>query len=70
MLVVQAQLLSLNWKKKHYIALYGELALEEAMDLLEDRLWNEWINEWMNERLPVMSHAADICVFENRGNNI
>jgi hypothetical protein len=23
-----------NWKRKHYIVLFGELALEEAMDLL------------------------------------
>jgi len=23
-----------NWKRKHYIALSGELTLEEAMDLL------------------------------------
>jgi hypothetical protein len=26
---------------KHYIALYGDLALEWAMDLSEDRLWND-----------------------------
>jgi hypothetical protein len=31
------------WKKKHYIALSGELVLEEAMDLLQGRLY-KWIN--------------------------
>jgi len=30
-----------NFKKKHYIALGGEFALQEAIELSEDRLWNE-----------------------------
>jgi hypothetical protein len=30
-----------NWKRKHYIALCGELALEDAMDLWQDSA------EWM-----------------------
>jgi len=40
-----------NWKRKHYIALCGELALEETMDMSYDTTeWiNEWMNEWMNE---------------------
>jgi hypothetical protein len=29
------------WKRKHYIALCGELVLEEAMDLSQFRLYNE-----------------------------
>jgi hypothetical protein len=39
---------TVNWKRKRYIALCEELALEEAMDLY-DSLRNEWMNEWMNE---------------------
>jgi hypothetical protein len=30
-----------NWKRKHYVALCGELVLEEAMDLSSDTLPNE-----------------------------
>ena len=43
-----------NWNRKRYIALCGELALEEAVNMSYDRLRNEWrgderMNEWMNE---------------------
>ena len=38
-----------KWKRKHYIALCGELALDEAMDMSYDT--TEWTNEWMNERM-------------------
>ena len=37
-------------KKKHSIALCGNLVLEETMGMSEDRLQDEWMNEWMNER--------------------
>jgi DNA phosphorothioation-dependent restriction protein DptG len=33
---------AVNLKTKHYIALCGELALEETMDLSYDRLQDEW----------------------------
>ena len=33
---------TLIWKRKLWIALCGELALEEALDLSYDRLLNEW----------------------------
>jgi len=32
-----------NCKRKHYIAPCGELGLEEAMDLSQDRLRGEWV---------------------------
>ena len=31
-----------NWKRKHSIAVFGELALEEVTELSRDRIWNEW----------------------------
>jgi hypothetical protein len=34
---------TLIWRRKLWIALCGELALEEALDLSEDRLLKEWI---------------------------
>jgi hypothetical protein len=30
-----------NWNRKHYIPVCGELALEETVDLSQDRLLNE-----------------------------
>jgi hypothetical protein len=36
---------TLIWKRKLWIALCGELALEEALDLSQDRLLNEWRSE-------------------------
>jgi len=33
-----------NWKRKHQIAQYGELAWEKAANLSYGRLWNEWIS--------------------------
>ena len=33
-----------SWKRKHWIALCEELALEEAMDLSEERRQNQWLN--------------------------
>jgi hypothetical protein len=42
-----------NWKRKHYVALCGEIALEKAMDMTYDTTeWmNEWVNEWMNVQI-------------------
>jgi len=36
-------------KGNYQIAMCGELALEETLDLLKDRLQIEWMNERMNE---------------------
>jgi hypothetical protein len=30
-----------NWKRKHWLPLSGERALEEPMDLLQDRLFDD-----------------------------
>jgi hypothetical protein len=38
---------TLKWKRKHQIALRGELALEEAMELPYDIQQDEWMNEWL-----------------------
>jgi hypothetical protein len=38
-----------TWRGKHEIVLCGELPMEEATDLSQNRLRNEWMNEWMNE---------------------
>ena len=35
---------TVNSQRKHYITLCGELALEEAMDLSQERLWNECVS--------------------------
>jgi hypothetical protein len=44
-------------KWRHYIALFGEHDVEEAMDLLEDRLCNEWmtlnqVRSWCKVNTP------------------
>ena len=38
---------TLIWRRKLWIALCGELALEEALDLSWDRLLNEWMNYYV-----------------------
>ena len=37
------------------MALCGELALEEAMDLSKHRLRNEWMNEYVHTQLSVLT---------------
>jgi uncharacterized protein YjbK len=32
------------WRRKHELALSGELALEETMDMSQDRLHSDWMN--------------------------
>jgi hypothetical protein len=47
-------------KRKHYIALCGELALEEAVDPSYCRRQDKGINEWVNEVIVrvLLGHSA------------
>jgi len=42
-----------TWRSKHEIVFYGELAMEEATDLSQNRLHNEWMNEWIPQDMGV-----------------
>ena len=48
------------WKRKLWIALCGELALEEALDLSWDRLLNEWIPRRLNF---ICRRFGTLCLF-------
>jgi hypothetical protein len=58
-----------NWKKKHWFALCGELALEDAMDLLvrQTTEWmNERINEWLNDMEFLLRGVNTLSVLYQR----
>ena len=47
-----------NWKRKHYIALPGELALEEAVDLSQDKT-----TEWMTNGRRQQTNSREYLHF-------
>ena len=55
---------TLIWRKRLWIALYGGIVLEEALDLSSDRILNEWMNEWIHflQPIPVAARSkAWVC---------
>jgi len=55
---------TLIWKRKVWIALCGELTLEEALDLSYDRLLNEWIYIYIYKRAWRAVVPLSECVCE------
>jgi hypothetical protein len=47
-----------NWNRKHWIALCGKLALEEAVDLPKDRLQND---TWWQSKSGLVRFSVEIC---------
>jgi len=51
----------LIWRRRLWIALYGGIVLEEALDLSSERILNEWMNlPKLSDRLRVSSNELRI----------